>query len=257
MGADVAVIGRVGDDDFGRRFLDALDAEGLDRAGVSVDPHTGTGVAAIVVDATGENAILQSPRANRNITADDVRRAAPAIERAHAAVFQLELSDDAARAYATIARAADATVIFNPAPAGAFAEDLLGLTDVIVPNQIEARSMTGLATDTVEEAFAAAGALRQRGPRAAIITMGADGAVAVSDDVRLHAPAFAVDVIDSVGAGDAFCAALALRLAIGDALHDAVRYANAAGAFACTRHGAEPSMPRTGDVESVLRGGRA
>jgi ribokinase len=66
-----------------------------------------------------------------------------------------------------------------------------------------------------------------------------------------------VDVIDSVGAGDAFCAALALRPAIGDALHDAVRYANAAGAFACTRHGAEPSMPRTDDVESVLRGVRA
>jgi ribokinase len=257
MGADVAVIGRVGDDDFGRRFLDALDGEGIDRAGVSVDPHTGTGVAAIVVDAAGENAILQSPRANRNITADDVRRAAPAIDRAHAALFQLELSDDAARTYATIARAAGATVIFNPAPAGEFAEDLLVLTDFIVPNQIEARSMTGLPTETVEEAFAAADALRQRGPRAAIITMGAAGAVAVSDGARLHAPPFAVDVIDSVGAGDAFCAALALRLAIGDALSDAVRYANAAGAFACTRHGAEPSMPRADDVESVLRGVRA
>jgi ribokinase len=114
-----------------------------------------------------------------------------------------------------------------------------------------------MSAETVHDAFAAATALRKRGPRAAVITMGGHGAVAAADDVRLHAPAYTIDVVDSVGAGDAFCAALALRLAIGDALPEAVRYANAAGAFACTRHGAEPSMPRAGDVESILKGARA
>jgi ribokinase len=179
------------------------------------------------------------------------------IEAADAALFQLELSDAGARAFATMARASGAIVIFNPAPAGPFAEDLLELSDVVVPNQIEARALTGLSADTRDEALAAAEALLGRGPRTAIVTMGAQGAVAATRGQRIHVPAFAVDVVDTVGAGDAFCAGLAVALGQGDALDDAMRFANAAGALACTRQGAEPSMPGLKEVEALMAKGAA
>ncbi len=261
LGADVAAIGRVGDDDFGAAFLDTLDAEGIDRRGVSIDPERGTGVASIVVDADGENAIIQSPRANRALSADDVRRAAAAIDGASCALFQLELSDAAVYEYARLARSAGATVIFNPAPAAAVADSIVALAEIIVPNQIEACTLTGIELPrgagfqparSIDNAYAAAEALRKRGPAVAVITLGSQGAVAVAEGVRIHVPAFAVDIVDTVGAGDAFCAALAVRLAEGADLADAVRFAAAAGAVACTRPGAEPSMPRRIEVEALL-----
>lgn len=256
VGADVAVVGRVGDDEFGRAFLRALEAEGIDARGVSIDPHAGTGVASIVVDATGENAILQSPRANRNITAEDVRRASAVIERADAALFQLELSDEGAMEFARIARDGGATVIFNPAPAAPAHDELLALSDVVVPNQIEASTLTGMRANTRDEAFAVAESLLARGPKIAVVTMAGQGAIAASPSGRHNAPAFAVDIIDTVGAGDAFCAALAVSLARGRALDDALRFANAAGAIACKRHGAEPSMPQLADIEALLENGK-
>jgi len=255
LGADIAVIGRVGDDDFGAAFLDALDAEGIDRRGVSIDPETGTGVASIVVDADGENAIIQSPRANRALSADDVRRAAAALDGASMALFQLELSDAAVYDFAHLARGAGATVIFNPAPAAPVAHAIVALADMIVPNQIEAHMLTGIDPRSIDDAYAAAESLRERGPAVAVITLGLRGAVAVAEGVRIHVPAFAVDIVDTVGAGDAFCAALAVRLAEGADLADAVRFAAAAGAIACTRPGAEPSMPRRIEVESLLAKG--
>ena len=138
-----------------------------------------------------------------------------------------------------------------------------------MPNQIEATTLTGIEqprgdgielprgagfqpASSIDCAYAAAEALRERGPAVAVITLGALGAVAVADGVRIHVPAFAVNVVDTVGAGDAFCAALAVRHAEGTALADAVRFATAAGAVACTRPGAEPAMPRRLDVEALL-----
>jgi ribokinase len=255
MGAEVSVVGRVGDDEFGRAFLKALTAEGIDASGVAVDASAGTGVASIIVDATGENAILQSPRANRNITAADVRRAAAMIETADAALFQLELSDEGAREFAAIARDGGATVIFNPAPAAPVADEVLALCDIVVPNQFEARTLTAMPAETIDEAFTAAESLLARGPTTVVVTMGAQGAVALTPTSRLHTPAFAVDVVDTVGAGDAFCAGLAVALGRGDALENAMRFANAAGALACTRAGAEPSMPRLDEVDARMSKG--
>jgi ribokinase len=252
LGAEVSVIGRVGADDFGAAFLDAVDREGIERGGVSVDAERGTGVASIVVDADGENAIIQSPRANRALSADDVRRAAAAIDGATIALFQLELSDAAVYEYARLARSAGATVIFNPAPAAAVADDIVALAEIIVPNQIEACALTGIDPRSIDDAYAAAEALRKRGPAVAVITLGSRGAVAVAEGVRIHIPALGVDVVDTVGAGDAFCAALGVRLAEGADLADAVRFSAAAGAVACTRPGAEPSMPRRIEVEALL-----
>ncbi len=254
LGADVAIVGRVGDDEFGRRFLAALDDQGIDRRAVIIDADAGTGVASIVVDGDGENAILQSPRANRALAPDDIEAVSLPAD-GGVAMLQLETSMPAAIAFARRARSAGLTTLLNPAPAAPVPNELLELADVVVPNLIEARTITGVDGVSVDAAFAMAEALLRRGPRTAAVTLGRDGAVILDDTMRLHVPAFAVPTVDTVGAGDTFCAALAVALAEQRSLDDAARFACAAGALATTRDGAEPSLPRRTEVESLLAKG--
>ncbi len=258
LGADVAVVGRVGDDAFGARFLAALDAEGIDRTAVSVDADAGTGVATVVVEPDGTNTIIQAPRANRALTAHDAERfwqrtaRRPVRGRAGTALLNLETSMPAAIAFARAARDAGARVVLNPAPAvSRLPDELLALANVLVPNALEAQALTCVSVRTPLDALGAMMVL-PRGPQALVVTLGERGAVAVAKDLRLHAPPPAVEVVDTVGAGDAFCAALAVRLGEGAGIEDAVRFANAAGALAATVAGAEPSMPRRRAVEALL-----
>lgn len=253
LGADVAVMGRVGDDEFGRLFLAALDRQGIDRRAVSVDPHAGTGVASIIVEPDGTNTIVQSPRANRNVTPGDIARSARILDGTDASLLQLETSIEAALAFASLSRSRGVPAMINFAPIIEFPPALLELADTIVVNKGEAQAIAG--TDD-QDADALTLALRGTNERAAVvITMGEDGAIAADDQIVIRQSALNVAVIDSVGAGDAFCAALAVRTAEGAGLAEAVWFANAAGALACTRAGAEPSMPRRDEVEKLLATG--
>lgn len=252
LGAEVAVVGRVGDDEFGRRFLDALDANDIRHEAVTVDGETGTGVASILVEPDGSNSILQAPRANRHVSPADVTRDPALFSNARVALLQLETSMPAAVEFARRARAAGALTLLNPAPASDVPPELLALTDVLVPNEIEARHLTG--GHEYDDPFEMAGALLERGPQAVVVTLGDRGAVVRTREVRANLPAFKIDAIDTVGAGDAFCAALAVAMAEGASLMEAVRFANAAGAVASTRAGAEPSMPARAEVEAMLEG---
>jgi ribokinase len=217
-----------------------------------VDAVAGTGVASIIVEPDGANAILQAPRANRNVLAGDIAIAAPLLAGAEVAMLQLETSLAGAIAFARAAHSANARTLLNPAPAAPVSRELLALTDIIVPNEIEAEALTNDRVSDTESAYAAADRLRALGPRVAVVTLGDRGAIARSPDERIRVPALNVDVVDTVGAGDAFCAALAVSLAEGAELRTAVHFANAAGALACTKHGAEPSMPARSEVEALL-----
>jgi ribokinase len=252
LGAAVAVIGRVGDDAFGAAFLAALDREGIDRGGVTVDSEIGTGVASIVVDGTGENAILQAPRANRAATAARVAGASRSITGADAVLFQLEMDAGGCAAFAKAAHKEHARVVFNAAPATGEGADLLPLADLLVVNQIEARSLTPSREDASPAALVRALATNGRD---VVITLGDRGAVAQFAGAPFAVDALAVPVTDTVGAGDAFCAALTVRLAERASPAEALRFAAAAGAMACTREGAEPSMPHRDEVESLLAKG--
>jgi ribokinase len=253
LGAAVAMVGRVGDDDFGRRLRAALEREGVDAAGLVTDPEAGTGVAAPVIEANGENSIISVPRANMHLTPGDVEASAPAFEGARAVLLQLEVPVETSLAAARLGRRAGACVLLNTAPAAPVPEELLDAADLLVANEVEAAMLTGQAVGSVEGALAAAERLRRRRDQAAIVTLGGEGAVVVAEGLRLHAPAFPVPVRDTTGAGDAFCSALALRLAETDDLAEALRWANAAGACAVMTLGAEPSLPRREMVEGVVR----
>jgi ribokinase len=254
LGAEVAVAGRVGDDEFGRMFLAALDGEGIDRRAVVVDPADGTGVASIIVEPDGTNTIIQSPRANLTTLADDVAAAVATIRAVDCAVMQRETGQAGTLAFARGVQAR--TKLLNPAPAGHVSPELIAACDIIVANEIEAAAISGINVHADrDERAAATKIVHEHGTKVVVITLGHRGSVALSDGDVFESPPFAVPVVDTTGAGDAFCAAFAVRRAEGAELADALRFANAAGALACTKHGAMPSMPHRDAVEELMSKG--
>ena len=248
-GAATAMVGRLGADDFGARFLDRLAADGIDTTGVTVDPDEGTGVGAPLVEDGGENSIVIIPRANHRMSVADVEAASDVIGGAAVLLLQLELPLDVVEAAAKVAQAAATRVLLNPAPASDGAIDAFaGLVDVLVPNEVEAAVLSGIEDDPLR----AAAALRDRIGGAVVVTVGDQGAWVIDDGAPQRLAAHPVQAVDTVGAGDAFCGALGARLAAGASLRDAAAYANAAAALSVTRPGAEPSMPRSADIEALL-----
>ena len=252
LGAEVALIGRVGDDAFGHAFLAALDREGIDRSGLSLDKEEGTGMAIPLVEPDGANTIVVAPRANRRITPSDIDRGRRFIEDAAVLLVQCEIAPEATLAAVRIARSAGRLVLLNPAPAPTALDDLLAEVDIVTPNEREAEALLGLPVRTLADAERAAERLHQPGGRVAVITLGEQGAMAASDGAVIHSPTYAVKAVDTTAAGDAFSAALAVRLAEGAALPEALRWANAAGAHAVTIIGAQPSLPERAALERIL-----
>lgn len=251
LGARVAMIGRVGRDAFGAVLREALAANGVDVGGVSVDPEESTGVACIGVDRAGRNLILVAPGANRALRPEhlDVSR----IRTSQVVLLQLEVPVATVLEAARAGKVGGALVCLDPAPACPLPDELWELADVLTPNQVEARLLTGRVVDTVEDAYTAAQALRERGPRAVVVKLGERGALYASAQETGHLPALPVRAVDTTAAGDVFTAALAVRLAEGCGLEEAVRFANCAAGLKVTRMGAQ-SMPDREEVDRILGG---
>ncbi len=232
-GAATSFVGALGDDDAGRVLLAELAAAGIDATRVRRSDRP-TGRAVIIVDDSAENSIVVVPGANLDARIVDL----PA---ADVLLTQLEIPlttvADALRA----ARAAGMRTVVNPAPAAALDRDLLALVDVLVPNEHEL------------ELLGPTDALIGAGVGAVVTTLGGHGVRVVTHDQEWHVAPFRVRPVDTTGAGDAFCGALAARLAAGDTLDIAVGAAAAAGALATTRRGAVPSMPTAAEIEVLLR----
>jgi ribokinase len=254
LGGAVSLIGRVGDDEFGRASTGGLARHGVDVGGVATTAGSASGVALIVVDERGENLIALAPGANWRVTAEDVERAWPGTQGCSVLLMQLEVPVEANRRAAELARRDGMTVLLNPAPAPTtpLPAELLGALDVIVPNEGEAARLSGLAVDDDESVERAGRALLATGPRAANVTLGARGARLITRDGSEHIPAPRVTALDTTGAGDAFCGGLAYALARGDATAAAARYAAHVAALSVTRRGAQESMPSGDEVAAVL-----
>ena len=251
LGAGVRMAGCVGDDDFGRRLLAALRAEGVDAGATRVVPGVPTGLAMIAVDESGENLIVVAPGANHQVSSPDVAAAtdgphdilvisaeipAPAIARALAATRGARCVLNLAPAPQT--QAAAATLV------AAGGDDL----DWLVVNESEAAAVLGRPVGGLADAARAAAELVARGPRHAVVTAGAHGAALAGPDGAHAIEGFHVRAVDTVGAGDTFVGALAVALAAGVPAPEAVRAAAAAGAAAVTRQGAQTAMPRPADI---------
>ena len=247
LGADASVVGRIGRDQFGDMFMAKLEQEGIDSSRVTRDAEEGTAIASPVIDAGGENSIIAAPRANMRVTTADVEAATDAIAAADILMLQFEIPVATSRRAAEIARKHDTLVLLDPAPVEHGFERFAAPMDYIVPNETEAHMLTGRMTP--EEAAAV---LLPETRRGVVISLGEQGAMAVDSAALDRFPAHKVKVVDTTGAGDAFRAGLAVMLAQGKPLDDAVRFANACGALACTIMGAEPSMPKLDAVERLL-----
>jgi ribokinase len=252
LGADVRFIGCVGQDAGGQDVVSGLQAEGIGVDGVTTSPAAATGTALIVVDARGANQIAVAPGANRQLAPADVERRRQDFEWADVVVCQLEIPLESAIRALEVARRHAKTTILDPAPVRPLESRMWTLVDYLTPNAGEAGRLSGFPAVGPSGAADAARALRAGGVGTVVVTLGEHGALACTSDRNLQVPAFPITAVDTTAAGDAWTGALAVALAEGTPLPDSLRFANAAGALACTKAGAQPSLPSRGEVERLL-----
>ena len=252
MGARVRMIGRVGGDSFGRQLLDSLRNTGVDVTGVGIDPESTSGVAVINLDASRQNRIVQIPGANSTCGEAEVERTITALADASVLMLQLEVPIEVSLVAAREASSMKKLVILDPGPARELPQEIYAFCSYITPNETEAQALVGFPVVDVASAGRVADELLDRGAGCAIVKLGAQGAYYATAYVRQYLPAFQVQALDTVGAGDAFNGALAVALAEGRALDEAMQRAMAAGALAVTRNGAQDSMPNRGEVDAFL-----
>jgi ribokinase len=250
LGADVTFIGRVGQDVFAEIAFGIWRAEGINTDYVVRDPDHATGVAPIWVDDKGENSIVVVLGANLHIHKGDIDAAVKRIAEADVLITQLEINYDMVAYALQVARQHGVRTILNPAPAGHLPPEVVALADYITPNETELEALSNNASSSVEEA---ARSLLTTPQQTVVVTRGADGAQWVRQQGSLRLPTFKVDVVDTTGAGDAFNGGLAVALAEGKSLDEAIRFANATAALCVTKPGTAPSMPQRAVVEALMK----
>ncbi|MFZ5808316.1 MAG: ribokinase [Chloroflexota bacterium] len=238
LGGRVRMIGKVGEDAFGKSLVAGIAQNGVDVSAVEVDSTAATGVAFITVTHSGDNAIVVAPGANGRVTAEDVLRWEEQFANASVLVLQLECPLAAVEKAIEIAQAHSVRVVLNPAPAQALPEKLLQSVDTLIPNETELAFLTGET-----ELKAGIERLRKAGVRNLVVTLGEKGAVLVSGEQHLHMPAYSVQAVDTTAAGDAFVGAYAVAVCEGKSTQEAAQWGMAAGALAVTKAGAQPSLP--------------
>ena len=257
LGADVRMLGCLGDDANGEMYLKELMEEGVDASRLEICPGETSGMALIEVVPSGENRIALAVGANGRLTPESVRSRADAIRECDFCLVQLENPLEAVLEGMRIAREAGRTVILDPAPARPLPEEMLALCDIITPNETELSILTGLPAGSLEEACAAARTLIGRSARMVVNKRGGAGCLVVTAEGCRAYPGFSVDAVDTTAAGDSFNAGLAVGLAEGLPLEGAVCLANAVGALSTTRPGAQPAMPSRGEAQALIDGRKA
>lgn len=252
LGARTAFVGRVGNDDRGRRVLRKVAEEGVAVEHCVVDREAPTGVALIAVDDRGEKQIVTAPGANLRLAPSDLERAAALFAGTKVVLLQLESGLATMLAAARRARAAGALVVLDAAPPVPDAGELLAIVDVVRANGAEARLLTGIQVRDIDSAREAALALRRPGNGAACVATGDGDLMVFGDGGESWFPRQRVHAVDATGAGDAFAAALAVSLAEGRSLVDAGWLGCAAAAIKTTRVGAQAGLPRRAEVDQLV-----
>ncbi|WP_263852178.1 ribokinase [Lactiplantibacillus pentosus] len=252
-GAKTHFIGAVGDDDAGKTMLDLLTQEKINLAGITKMTKQSTGQAYVTVDDAGENQIMIHGGANMAFTPDDVAAHRDIIEASDFVVAQFESAVDSTVEAFKIAQAAGVKTILNPAPAmEKVPAELLAVTDMIVPNETETETLTGIAITDEASMMKASAALHELGISAVIITIGSKGAFYDINGRHGVIPAFKVEAVDTTSAGDTFIGAMSSVLDKDFSnLEDAIRYGNRASSIAVQRFGAQPSIPYKNEITAA------
>jgi len=253
LGTKTYMVGAVGGDDIGRAMIENLRNNGVLVDHILVDGSVHTGVAFILLNTrTGDNMIVVAPGADNSLKPHHAEKALTEVAyRVRTLLVQLEIPLETVYAALRKGKELGLTTILNPAPAKTLDASIYRYVDVIVPNRIELEQLTGIAVKSLDDVFRASEILIKHGVKAVVTTMGSLGAALATQSTRKLVKAFRVRVVDTVGAGDAFCAGLAVAIGEGMELEEAVRFANAVAALKITRRGAQ-SVPTRSEVEEFL-----
>lgn len=253
LGTAVSLVGQVGDDSFGERLLRGLQQEGVNTDGITVNANTYSGIASIVVDRDGANTIACAGGANNFVRGKEIEQFVKLLPQAKIVLMELGIPLVTVLTAAREAKAHDCLLILDPAPVTSeLPEELYSLVDIITPNEIEASQLVGFTVDGVTTARQAASFLHQMGVKNVIITLGSQGSLYSNEHESVWVKPILVPVVDTVAAGDAFNGALAVALASGKPLREAVRWATIGGALAVTKNGAQSSLPNKESFQQLL-----
>lgn len=253
LAAETVMVGRVGRDAFGGALREGLEAEGVNVGSIGVDADAATGVALILLEGGGDNRIVVMGGANLRMGGEDAAAARSLLTEADGVLMQLETPFAVVKEVAEAARETGVLSVLDGGAATTAAAGLVGLVDVVSPNEMEAEALTGIAVAGIEDAARAARRLCEMGARHAVVKLGGNGSLWVGEGGERHVPSFRIDPVDTTAAGDAFTACLAVDVAQGMAMGEAMVRANAAGALACLTLGAQPSMPTASALGRFLR----
>ncbi|MEM5471304.1 ribokinase [Hoeflea sp. AS60] len=250
-GADVKMCGAVGNDAFAGEALSLLDEAGAN-LGLVRHIEGPTGTALILVGGDGENMIAVIPAANAHVSQSDAEQAIAAMSEGDTLVLQMEIPDAAIEAALKAARAKGIRSVLNIAPLTDAVERLAPLADIVIANETEFARLSGRPTATLEAARAELDALHGKSGQCLIVTFGGDGVLWARDGKTEHVHSLSITPVDTVGAGDTFCGYLAQGLDAGMDFAKAVHRAAVAGALACLKPGAQPSIPMSAEVDAHL-----
>lgn len=243
LGSEVGFVGSIGDDYFGSILKDRLRKEGIVTTHLKISSSP-TGTANIMVDSDGNNIIAVAPGADKSLTLDDLEEIDELLERSTVFLAQLEMPDEIVVKGLEKASEAGVKTVLNLAPARKLPQGALRMVDILILNELEVKDLAG--SDSVEEA---AGKVVGLGPRAVVVTLGKEGSMLVSKDEVKKVPGIEVEVVDTTGAGDAFCGGLAAALDRGESLERAIETGNMAGAISTTKLGAQEALPTRAEIE--------
>ena len=252
-GGKVAFVNCVGDDMYGQQVIENMRREGINVDCVSEEQGVATGTALIMVGGLGENYLSVAPGANYRLDKSHIDQARDLIEGAGMVLFQYEIKPEALAYAIDLVSTIGAPIMLNLAPARAIHDATLRKVTILVVNETEAEFLCGFAVDSNDRLRDVASVLLGKGPLLVILTLGAQGAYVANDKEQFLVPAFKVEPVDTTAAGDVFCGSLAVALAEGQNVREAVRFANAAAAIAVTRLGAQPSAPYRAEIDQFLQ----
>ena len=255
LGAEVTFITKLGDDHYGKSYRRYLIEKGLNPKSILTDKKIPTGMAFIELDSKGENRIIVSPGSNSSLSVDDLKRCSPLFRKIEVFVTQLEIPIETVRMGLKMAKRYDALTLLNPSPSRPLSAEILSLTDFLVPNELEAQSLTGLRMKKDQDISRIAARLLKMGVKNVVITLGPKGLFFKNPNEEIQMKAFQVKVVDTTAAGDAFMGALACGLAENKSIREVLMFANAVGTLATTKLGAQPSLPLKKELDAFLAKG--
>lgn len=253
LGGDVHMIGRVGNDEHGRKSYENLKDSGVCVEGIEFDQDTPTGTAYIYVSDKGENNIVVYPGANNKVDIHQIKRFEHLLDTAEFCVIQLEIPLEVVSFVVNLCHQKGVKVLFNPAPACNLADDILRNTYILTPNETELTILTGQKADTIADIEGASRKLLERGVQNIITTIGEKGSLFVNNDTKQLHKAMQVNPIDTTAAGDSFTGALAVALAEAKEIHEAINFATHVAAITVTKEGAQSSLPTREEVEKFIK----